>query len=126
MNKEFIPYEQAVELKELGFDEPCFGYWNIDPQLKTPAFNLVRPFEHEWCLPAPLYQQAFRWFRDKKLSDCCICRYQNRGDGGIYYYYVINHDFGVEETKHLKEGFFSYEEAELACLKKLIEIVKNK
>jgi hypothetical protein len=24
MKKEFIPYEQALELKKLGFDEPCF------------------------------------------------------------------------------------------------------
>jgi len=24
MDKEFIPYKQALELKELGFDEPCF------------------------------------------------------------------------------------------------------
>ena len=23
MNKEFVPYEQALDLKELGFDEPC-------------------------------------------------------------------------------------------------------
>jgi hypothetical protein len=63
--EEFVPYEQAVALKELGFDEPCFGYYNIDPQLKTPAFNMVKPFEHEWCLPAPLYQQAFRWLYHK-------------------------------------------------------------
>ena len=27
MNKEFIPYEQALALKELGFDEPCFGHY---------------------------------------------------------------------------------------------------
>jgi hypothetical protein len=27
MNKEFIPYEQAVVLKELGFNEGCFGYY---------------------------------------------------------------------------------------------------
>jgi hypothetical protein len=25
MKNEFIPYEQSLELKELGFDEPCFG-----------------------------------------------------------------------------------------------------
>ena len=123
---EFIPYEQALELKELGFNEPCFGYWNIDPYLPKPTFNLVKPFDHEWCVPAPLYQQAFRWFRDTKLSDACVCRYQSRDDGGIYFYYVINHDYGIEETRHFKEGFFSYEEAELACLKELIEIVKNK
>lgn len=124
MKNEFIPYEQTLELKQLGFNEPCFGYWNADPYLPTPTFNLVKPFDHKWCLPAPLYQQAFRWFREKKLADACVCRYQSR-DGGIYYYYVINHDYGVEETKHYEEGFITYEEAELACLKKLIEIAKK-
>lgn len=122
MEKEFIPYEQALALKELGFDEPCLGYWNRDPYLPKPTFNLVKPFEHEWCIPSPLIQQAFRWFRDKKLSDMCICRYQSRDDGGIYYYYHITHNFGIEETRHFKEGFITYEEAELACLQKLIEI----
>ena len=27
MEKEFIPYEQALALKELGFDEHCFGLY---------------------------------------------------------------------------------------------------
>jgi hypothetical protein len=30
MNKEFIPYEQALSLKELGFDEECFNYYDDD------------------------------------------------------------------------------------------------
>ena len=25
MEKEFVPYDLALELKELGFDETCFG-----------------------------------------------------------------------------------------------------
>ena len=27
MDKEFVPYEQSLQLKELGFDEPCFGFY---------------------------------------------------------------------------------------------------
>ncbi len=120
-DKEFIPYEQALELKELGFDELCMstidqtGYIHIKGA-KSILYDIV---------PTPLFQQAFRWFRDKKLSDMCVCRYQGRDDGGVYYYYCITNDFGVEETRHFQEGFFTYEEAELACLKKLIEIVKK-
>ena len=30
MEKEFIPYEQALALKELGFNEPCFAYHRKD------------------------------------------------------------------------------------------------
>ena len=40
MNKEFIPYEQALELKELGFNEVCLGYYNLDPYFPNPIFNL--------------------------------------------------------------------------------------
>ena len=27
MEKEFIPYQEALLLKELGFDEPCFTHY---------------------------------------------------------------------------------------------------
>ena len=125
---EFIPYEQALELKELGFDEECLDKY--DPRFEKLSSDMqtwtTEHYPETLMIPAPLYQQAFRWFRDTKLSDACVCRYQSRDDGGIYFYYVINHDYGIEETRHFKEGFFSYEEAELACLKKLIEIVKQK
>ena len=33
MEKEFVPYEQALELKELGFDEPCLAY--LKPNVLT-------------------------------------------------------------------------------------------
>ncbi len=108
--KDFIPYEQALALKELGFDEPCFGYYNIDPQLKAPAFNMVKPFEHEWCLPAPLKQQAFRWFREKH---------------GLHFPIMMQDSIWYFERFSTK-GFKTYEEAEQACLDKLIEICKNK
>ena len=28
MKNNFVSYEQALSVKELGFDEPCFGYFN--------------------------------------------------------------------------------------------------
>ena len=133
MNKEFIPYEQALELKELGFNEPCFFAFDncstpmrcTDLRTSEQRFDGVN-YNSSTYTSQPTYSQAFRWFRDKKLSDSSVCRYQGKNDGGIYYYYVITKDFGVEETRHFKEGFFTYEEAELECLKKLIEIVKTK
>jgi hypothetical protein len=119
MNKEFVTYEQALSLKELGFDEPCFGYYNIDPQLKNPAFNMVKPFEHIWCLPAPLYQQAFRWFREKhSLQHEIVYDISDDLTNRVYVYTV----FGTDRSEEYK----TYEEAESACLDKLIEICKTK
>ena len=30
MEKEFVPYKQALKLKKLGFNEPCFGKYDIN------------------------------------------------------------------------------------------------
>lgn len=73
---------------------------------------------------APLYQQAFRWFRDKKLCDGSVCRH-GQADGNYSYRWDILHEYGVYEERHFKQGYTTYEEAELACLNKLIEIVKG-
>ncbi len=76
MEKEFCTYEQALALKELGFDEKSLAYWFNETPLNPEGQCLVyyqKPYdntkitngvirEYSW---APLYQQAFRWFREK-------------------------------------------------------------
>ena len=144
MNELFIPYEQALALKELGFDEPCFVTYNIDKKIsRNPSHNMEDlPIEGQpyyWnnskininCITTPLYQQAFRWFREKykiigKVNDNSILEntysisISKIFDSHILYANGRNHNLKD------KQGFTTYEEAELECLKKLIEIVKNK
>ena len=116
MEKEFVNYKQALKLKELGFHEPCFGYWNIDPYLPNPTFNMVKPFDHEWCVPTPLKQQVFRWFRDM-YHICPSVEKNPRERVAKYAFRVVEKSWGYTAK--------TYEEAELACLDKLIEIVKK-
>jgi len=119
MNKEFIPYQQALALKELGFDEPCLGYYNYNGshffkyKPKTDDKNLTK---------APLYQQAFRWFRDKYGLHRHICYFEDTTvwHGDIY---DIKNG-GLMNPPMELTNYQTYEEAELECLKKLIEIVK--
>lgn len=133
MNKEFIPYKQALELKELGFDEKCIATYQKLPMLipilslgeKNNDFYKRIRVPLKYNIPAPLYQQAFRWFRDKKLIDGSVSRH-GESDGGYSYRWDIIHEYGVYEERHFKKGYKTYEEAELDCLKMLIEIVKNK
>jgi hypothetical protein len=110
MNNEFIPYEQALELKELGFDEPCFGWFASDRTLVKEVTEKT-----DFTL-APTYSQAFRWFRDNYRISPIITCYSELGNAWKYH---IPNEGG-------EQGFNTYEEAELACLEKLIEIVKNK
>ena len=88
MNKEFIPYEQSLALKELGFDEPCFGryyYKESYPMLNPQSEETELVFEFsqyikqtEATILSPLYQQAFRFFREKhnvlQLTEVAACK----------------------------------------------------
>jgi len=129
MNKEFIPYEQALELKELGFNEHCLAFYGGDGDNKV-YYNSLRngsgdyePYKaserHKW-FGAPLYQQAFRWFREKHGLDYEITY---AGKKGEYHAFVDEYIYGNNGNS---PSIFSYEEAELACLKKLIIIVERK
>jgi hypothetical protein len=121
MNKEFIKYEQALALKELGFDEPCFGYY-VTVEVPNPFLVTTKISDTQggYFTFAPLYQQAFRWFREKYGLMGSVCE----NVGGNFSLWTNNGNL-LLQGKEYKE-YKTYEEAELACLKKLIEIVKEK
>jgi hypothetical protein len=132
MEKEFIPYKESLELRDLRFDEPCFGAYgawgfmssndvnSLSDEVTQEDLNNESYTEEDGVCLAPTYSQAFRFFRKK---------------------YGLN---GISPSRIYKTDFYqsriidwntwneidviqcsSYEEAELACLKKLIEIVKQ-
>ena len=119
MEKQFIPYEQALELKELGFDEECLSYYEGE----SFSYHLATMTSgDDYIIPAPLYQQAFKWFREKYKWNHSIStkRFPNTDYG-----YILGAMEGESDVWNIN-GFNTYEESELACLKKLIEIVKNR
>jgi hypothetical protein len=141
MNKEFIPYKIALELKELGFDEPCFTFYpkegkmgfdgkyhSIKEGYKNSTVNdiWIKRYKKDFeCVAAPTYSQCFRWFREKYDIVSFVKRdYKDATAIGFY--------FGIDTLSHFNfidfysNSYKTYEEAELACLRKLIEIVKTK
>lgn len=47
MDEEFIPYEQALALKELGFNEACVGFFENDRQgskIKFTYFHTIKDY----------------------------------------------------------------------------------
>ena len=119
MNKEFIPYEQSLALKELGFDEPCLAYYDAEKVFKFPGTTMCnRNFLDLLTVTAPLYQQAFRWMREKHGIYSSIFF-----EDDTKYYYQFNDIDGIVT---LNTGHKTYEEAEQACLDKLIVICKAK
>jgi hypothetical protein len=136
MEKEFCPYEQALSLKELGFDVKCLAgfYTHIDENFVLNIYDYrgklninyssdddyIVNTDKKHYISAPLYQQAFRWFREKYAltsSVGIIYKDETRTDFEFWYYIL-----GYEDEELFYE---THEEAELECLKKLIKIVKE-
>jgi hypothetical protein len=157
IEKEFVPPEESLTLKELGFDEPCFTTYDHEERLRNPfdyskseygedaqyiedtkewIYNSELTIEnfngpsylYRQFIAAPTFSQAFKWFREKHKLLCLpeptgswrySCHYRSEDRDG-------KHWVGYLRGKNNNVMFFNtYEEAELACLRKLIEIVKQ-
>jgi hypothetical protein len=126
MEKEFVPYELVVKLKALGFDEPCLAYYQksavigddtiLPIQIRNKASNFNDNEYSKMGVPfcsAPTFSQAFRWFREKYALCIVIKPIDDK-----------KLELGYNLTKNglIMGAYTTYEEAELACLNKLIEL----
>ena len=120
MDKDFVNYEIALALKELGFDEPCYRFYYGDKlglalNLEQGDTNTKLQKLHPNYVAVPLKQQVFRWFREKYEL--------------FSFVFIFDEGFGYETFKEgvsqINDSFDTYEEAENACIDKLIEIAKQ-
>lgn len=140
MEKEFVPYEIALKLKELGFNEKCLlsivggtylylGGYDCNIKYKFPiakqelfiGYNKGggKQFKNPlYDFNIPTFSQAFRWFREKH-NLMSVIGYHN-----IWEYSFLIETIKEHKTIIVIDKIKTYEEAELECLKKLIEIVK--
>jgi len=127
IKKEFIPYELALELKQLGFDEPCISNYTSFGKFSND-YSAPRKYNSEFELgsyiSAPTYSQAFRWFREKHNLRCQINYIGGLINETTWWDISIIGHYNTD-PKEWEMKYQPYEEAELACLKKLIEIVSN-
>jgi hypothetical protein len=129
MEKDFVNYDIALEMKQLGFDEPCFAVYE---DKKWFLVEVKNEMPYESCLkldvfPAPTFSQAFRFFREKYNLHHEILLDQTTQPKYCFEIHKYE-DFGNYEKMENKDWFLyrTYEESEQACLVNLIEIVKEK
>lgn len=129
MENEFIPYEQAIALKELDFDEGCLFRYTAQQSLTNKGcYNHSSPSDamltleeiHESHVLAPTYSQAFNWFREKYNLYHTITLTL-----GVIGFSLEITDTDIDERYKIKGVFTDYKESELICLEKLVEIAKN-
>lgn len=118
MEKEFVFYKEALALKELGFDEPCFRARSVKSILESSDTTKNSEWSNNYFVAQPTWSSAFDWFREKYG----YWSYIKEASKGTNRFYIEKFD----EKFFNSEIYNSYEESKLECLKKLIQMVKNK
>jgi len=117
MEKEFVTYEQALALQKLGvyIQPPVYCCYQ-----KTPVLMILPSAMTTFDIIAPLKSQVFRWFREKRNLIGLI---ESGYDNGINMFsYVIWRGSFDDWIGTYRD---TYEEAENACINKLIEMAKQ-
>lgn len=134
LEKEFANYERSLALKELGFDEECIAFCYDDETTESTGiyyaeegvfwenFNGDDYNERVLRVSMPLKQQVFRWFREKYDYDISIVKRTPKS----YKFEIQKLDSEGDDYFFNDFSFDTYEEAEDACIDKLIELAKNK
>lgn len=143
IQEEFIPLKEALQLKELGFNEACIAFFNggyhnggyHDWMIESigteyPTINVNKDIGN--CVKRPTFSQVFRWFRENhKLIGCVTVELihpentwkviDNIEDPeNTYYWKVIDQE---QKRQYTGSSYIGYKEAELGLLKKLIELI---
>ncbi len=122
MEKEFISYEQALALKELGYDDKTIGFYNPTYSKEEVLFGEFIEFVNRNndldLVSAPLKQQVFRWFREKYGWIGGIRQLSSSGSS------MIVGEFRKDDDNNFILFRDTYEEVENACIDELIEIAK--
>ena len=145
MTKEFVTRDQAIGLKELGFNEPCLSVFrNHDPyftgvisgyeedikdlptnEILDAKFEANETTKNYW-ITRPSYHQAFRFFREnfKLFGEVSVIDIGNSDKKGYRFDWTTYDLTKVTGSSELL-GYYSYEEAESACLDELIKLAKK-
>lgn len=131
MNKNFLPYDESLELKDLGFDDDTICVHNSFKQLKGTIISsndgdYIKNDKWDNRVLAPTFQDAFEWFEtnyqmyvdknvDTNVNEILDITYKIKS----WRFPPITIIF---DNPH---DCFDNDKARLTCIQKLIELAKN-
>jgi hypothetical protein len=137
MEKLFVPYEIAVNLKLKGFDSECFGHYENENKLLVINFNNLpltaeqskRPslytISHknsilpQWATSAPTYEQCVNFFREKHNIEISSPVRKEKDLGIFYGGYIKKYDdsFGKSYGSNFRDYYEAYNQGIEEALK---------
>lgn len=144
MQEEFIPYEESLSIKKLGFDDPCYSVYgyNMEDYKENGMYKRLVSLEEikftegnfeikkeslknsligDNGICAPTFREFFGWIRrNYSIFPLIIVN----GDREFRFTTTIIGE-GVTEENSPSGRYNSYEECELECVRHCISLISN-
>ena len=136
--EDYVSYDQALRLKELGFDWKCETFWDDEGSPKEHEWVIKNyhdyPFvtnEEDCTILRPSLAQAQKWLREKHNIIILVETYfKNYMEGDYnkaeFEYVRVNMNLNAARKGSSKDGelFESYEQALSAGIDETLELLK--
>lgn len=129
-DEKFVTPNQAIKLRELGYNEPCVAAYEKDSyELKSMADSIEgllkgeSPYKNaklgDWyctyiCM-APMNDDVLEWFRERNLIGIVLPHIDQT------FYFITHSDGSGVKIDNLSKRFSSYKKAQKACIDYLIK-----
>jgi hypothetical protein len=123
MENQFLPIEESTILKSMGYRESCLTFYLGGEIFFSHEFDYREHIES--IIPAPLYRQVFSWFLNNHKLYCVIIPTPQM----FWTFKIVNLGNDEIETPPYKNvnayDYSTPEEAELSCIREMINAVKK-
>lgn len=131
--EDFVPFEIAIKIKEKGFNEPCYKYYQRGVLDSDDCWNRYNRGTADRC-SAPTISQVLKWLREEKkihIEPCVLADADTNTDGKIINEYIYwsfsitsieTADMIYFEYEHIDDKRFdSYEQAAIAGMQYVLD-----
>lgn len=119
----FVAYKESLALSKKSFKEKCDAYYDHEKDLLLgkSMYNSLK--DSGGRIDAPTWTQVFNWFFKKYKLASHTDLYSINHLEENYYFKIRNFSDSLDDTEIKAYGFKTIEDAQLACLRKLIKFI---
>jgi hypothetical protein len=122
MKDQFLSHEDSKKLRQMGFDEPCFGHYTVKKELKLGICDVQG--EHTHQVSAPIHSQAID-FLEKLTGYYIIPHNKTINDKKIYSYNIVDFNGDIIIDSFQIGSYSTPRESKDSCISEFIDLVKK-
>ena len=126
-NEDYVSFEQAVKLKELGFDWDCNHWYHpleTDKIIECQTYCNHNSFERPYS--APTLYQAQKWLREKEIEVGVFAEFDGELQTGKWVWLMRKFNTHLYDTVFPEDiNYDTYEQALSAGIDEALELLKS-